>query len=121
MFASVYKHSSLLSRSVIDADDIVSRFEQRHDIQRNDTQHNDAQHNNIQHNSKLNMTFRIISECCCMSQVMLSATNKPLMLNVVTLSVNMLSVTHKPFNLSLVMLSVTKKPFSQCNYAKCHN
>jgi hypothetical protein len=58
------KHSSLISRSVIDANDIVSRFEQRHDIQRNDTQHNDTQHNNTQHNNKLNMTFRIISEYC---------------------------------------------------------
>ncbi len=48
--------------------------------------------------------------------IVLSVTNKPLMLSVITLNVIMLSVTNKPFMVSVVMLngimlSVTNKPF----------
>ncbi len=105
----------------------------RHNIQHNDTQHNDTQHNNkqrdTQHNNK-NVTLSITAlgtQCCydechlssvsfmlsvvMMNVIMLSVTNKRIMLsdvmlNVVMLSFIMLSVRNKPIMLSVVMLSV---------------
>jgi hypothetical protein len=51
---------------------------QHNDIQYNDIQYNDIQHNDIQHNNKLNTTLGIISG----SAVLLSVTNKSIMLSV---------------------------------------
>jgi hypothetical protein len=65
--------------------DIQHNDTQHNDIQHNDIQHNDIQHNDIKHNDTQHNDNK--KSCLCWVSFMLSVANKPVMLNVIMLSV----------------------------------
>ncbi len=77
---------------------------QHNDIQCNDTQHNDTQHNNTKWDTRHNGTYYLI-------RVMLSVTNKFIMLSVIMFNVIMLNVV-KPSVLAPLERLATDKHFS---------